>query len=127
LVKAVTTCLAGGLIRESGSERLEVTDVGRVCAGKGVGVETGAALARWAVEAQSVAIDDLEVLTMVSLTPGGADIYVGLTREERNKADYRGELLARVAGAGVASRPVLAKIAADLASLEYDATKALKK
>jgi len=127
LGKAVAKCLAGGLVRESGTEGLEVTDVGRVCAGKGVGVATGAALARWAVEAQAVVVDDLEVLTKVSLTPGGADVYVGLTREERNKADYRGEILARVAAAGLGSRPGFAKIAADLVSLEYEPTKAIKK
>src|SRR5262245_36822687 len=96
LDKAVAAGLAGGLLRRSEGDGLEITDVGRVCAAKGVGVSTGVVLARWADEGKAAAIDDLEVLTVVSLTPAGADTYVGLTREERRRADYRGDLLARV-------------------------------
>jgi hypothetical protein len=67
------------------------------------------------------------VLLTVSLTPAGSDIYIALAGDERWRADYRGELLARVASAGAASRPVFARVATDLQSLEYEATKAIKK
>jgi helicase len=127
LAKAIAIGLAGGLLRDLDEGRLEVTDVGRVCAAKGVGVATGAVLASWAVGAKATAVEDLEVLAVAGRTPAGDDVYVGLTKEERNRADYRGSLLARVAVAGVSARPVFAEIANDLASLEYDATKAHKK
>ena len=127
LRRAVDTGLAGGLLRGLGDGRLEVTDVGRVCAAKGVGVATGAVLAGWAVAAKTAAVEDLEVLAIVGRTPAGTDVYVGLTKEERYRADYRGTLLARVAAAGASGRPVFSEIADDLASLEYEATKAHKK
>jgi len=127
LTKAVSCGLDGGLLRALEGDRLEVTAVGRVCATKGVGVATGAALARWAKEAFSATLHDLEVLLTVCLAPAGADVYIGLAGDERWRADYRGELLARVATAGASSRPVFAHLAADLQSLEYDATKAIKK
>lgn len=54
-------------------------------------------------------------------------MYVNLLRDERWAADYRGELLARVATAGAAARPLFARVATDLQTLEYDFTKAIKK
>lgn len=127
LRKAVTCGLDGGLLREHDGERLEVTAVGRVCAAKGIGVATGAALAKWVKEATNAAVEDLEVLLTVSTSPAGADVYVNLPRDERWAADYRGELLSRVAASGAAARPLFAYVGADLASLEYDFTKAIKK
>jgi helicase len=127
LAKAVACALDGGLLRALEGDRLEVTAVGRVCATKGVGVATGAALARWAKEAIGATLHDLEVLLTVSLTPAGAAVYIALAGDERWRADYRGELLARVAAAGASSRPAFAHLAADLQSLEYDTTKAIKK
>jgi hypothetical protein len=106
---------------------LEVTAVGRVCAAKGIGVATGAALAKWAREAIATSMEDLEVLYTVSASPAGSDVYIALAGDERWRADYRGELLARVASTGASSRPVFAHIAADLQSLEYDTTKSIKK
>jgi helicase len=127
LTKAVACGIGGGLLRALEGDQLEVTAVGRVCATKGIGVATGAALAKWATEAIGSTLHDLEVLLTVSLTPAGSDIYLALAGDERWRADYRGELLARVASAGATSRPVFARLATDLQSLEYDATKAIKK
>ena len=127
LDKAIACALSGGLLRARDGGRLEVTAVGRVCATKGVGVATGAALARWAREAIGATVDDLEVLLAASLTPAGGDVYIGLAGNERWRADYRGELLTRVRAAGAAARPVFAALLMDLQSLEYDATKAIKK
>src|SRR5881394_2999609 len=127
LEKAVACGLSGGLLRALENERLEVTAVGRVCAAKGIGVATGASLAKWAKEAIAVTLEDLEVLYTVSASLAGSDVYIALAGDERWRAVYRGELLARVASAGASSRPVFANIATDLQSLEYDTTKAIKK
>jgi len=127
LQKAVACGLDGGLLRALEDGRLEVTAVGRVCAAKGIGVATGAALAKWAREAIAATPEELEVLYTVSASPAGSDVYIALAGDERWRADYRGELLARVASAGASSRAVFAHIAADLQSLEYDTTKAIKK
>jgi helicase len=127
LDKAVACALGGGLLRSRADDTLEVTAVGRVCATKGIGVATGAALARWAGQAIGASVHELEALLTVSLTPAGSDVYVALAGDERWRADYRGELLARVAAAGASSRPVFAGLATDLQGLEYDATKAIKK
>jgi helicase len=127
LKKAVAAGLAGGLLRACDDVRLEVTAIGRVCAAKGIGVSTGAALARWVNDAGGAVVEDLEILVVVGNTPAGGDIYVNLPRDERWAADYRGELLARAAAAGLSARPVFAWIAADLQSLEYDFTKTIKK
>lgn len=125
--KAVICGLNSGLLRALPDGRLEVTAVGRVCATKGIGVATGAALAKWAKEAIGASVHDLDVLLTVALTPAGSDVYIALAGDERWRADYRGELLARVAAAGASSRPVFARGAADLEALEYDTTKAIKK
>src|SRR3954452_12809503 len=45
LDKAVACAVDGGLLRSRADDTLEVTAVGRVCAAKGIGVATGAALA----------------------------------------------------------------------------------
>jgi helicase len=127
LEKAVAAGLSGGLLRALPAERLEVTAVGRVCAAKGIGVATGAALAKWATEAMNATVDDLEVLLMVSQTPAGHDVYVTLPKDERWAADFRGQVLARAAAVGALARPVFAEIASDLRSLEYDTTKSIKK
>jgi hypothetical protein len=122
-----TSVLAGGLLRALEGDRLEVTAVGRVCATKGLGWRPARPSRKWATEAIGSALHELEVLLTVSLTRAGSDIYIALAGDERWLADYRGELLARVASAGAASRPVFARLATDLQSLEYDATKAIEK
>jgi helicase len=127
LTKAVASGLGGGLLRAVENDRLEVTAVGRACAAKGIGVATGAALANWVKEANAATVDDLEALLTVSASPAGGDIYVNLPRDQRWAADYRGQLLARAAAAGASSRPIFADVAANLQSLEYDFTKAIKK
>jgi ATP-dependent DNA helicase len=127
LEKAVAAGLSGGLLRAIAEERMEVTAVGRVCAAKGIGVATGAVLAKWAKESIDATVDDLEVLLVVGQTPAGLDVYVALPRDERWAADYRGKVLARAAAAGASARPVFAEITTDLRSLEYETTKVIKK
>lgn len=127
LGKAIACGIAGGLLRTLPDDRLEVTAVGRVCAAKGIGVATGAALASWVNESDAANIEDLEVLLVVSTSPAGGDIYINLPRDERWAANYRGELLTRAAAAGQSARPLFAEIATDLQSLEYDFTKSIKK
>jgi hypothetical protein len=106
---------------------LAPTDLGHVCAKKGIGVETTVALAKWARESRSAAISALEVLTIASLTSAGMDVYVNMAKEERARADYRGELLRRADAAGVADRPVFERLAMDQTAVEYETAKALKK
>jgi helicase len=121
-------CVRGGLVRrEEKDGRLAVTDLGRACASKGLGVDTGIALAEWAREARSVALTDLEVLTIASLTPAGHDVYVNMTNAERHQLDFRGEILRRAHEAGASHRPVFARLAEDQSSVEYEPAKAFKK
>lgn len=127
LDRAVRLCADGGLVREDADGRLAVTDLGRACATKGIGVDTGLALAAWAREARSAALSEIEVLTVVSLCPAGTEVYVSMGKDERRVCDYRGEILRRAADAGVSDRPVFERLAADQTSLEYENAKALKK
>jgi hypothetical protein len=127
LASALRVCVDGGLARMSATGALATTDLGHVCARKGVGVETTIALAKWARESRSAAISALEVLTIASLSAAGMDVYVNLVKEERSRADYRGELLRRADAEGVADRPVFERLAIDQTSVEYETAKALKK
>lgn len=124
---AVRLCADGGLLREESGGELVVTNLGRACATKGVGVDTGIALAAWARQAKAAALSEIEVLTAVSLTPAGNDVYVSMGKEDRQKADYRGDVLRRAADAGVTDRPVFTRFAEDQTSVEYETAKALKK
>jgi helicase len=128
LGSALEICVRGGLVRrEEKDGRLAVTDLGRACASKGLGVDTGIALAEWAREARSTALTEIEVLAVVSLSPAGHDVYVNMTNGERHQFDYRGELLRRAYEAGASDRPVFARLAEDQSSVEYEPAKALKK
>lgn len=127
LDRALELCVGGGLVRRDKEGELSVTDLGRACASKGLGVDTGIALAEWAREARSAALTDLEVLAVVSLSPAGRDVYVNMTNNERFQFDYRGELLRRAYEAGASDRPVFARLAEDQSSVEYEPAKALKK
>jgi len=124
---ALELCVRGGLVRRAKEGDLAITDLGRACASKGLGVDTGIALAEWAREARSVALTDLEVLTVASLAPAGHDVYVNMTNNERFQCDYRGEILRRAYEAGASDRPVFARLAEDQSSVEYDVAKAFKK
>ncbi|MFZ5787080.1 MAG: hypothetical protein ACOY3Y_11620, partial [Acidobacteriota bacterium] len=127
LDRAARLCADGGLIREEADGRVAVTDLGRACATKGLGVDTGIALAAWAHEARLAVFSELEVLTAVSLTPAGDEVYVTMSNEERYQADYRGQLLHRASAAGVSERPVFQRFADDTWAIEYPTAKSLKK
>ncbi len=127
LGRALELCVRGGLVRRDKDDKLEVTDLGRACATKGIGFDTGIALAEWAREARSAALTDLEVLTIASLTPAGHEVYVNMSNDERYRADYRAQLLQRAAVDGVADRPVFRRFAEDEWAVEYDMAKGLKK
>jgi len=126
LTRAVEVCVGAGLAEQKG-DALEINVVGRACATKGIGAKTGIVLARWARGAAAVTLSELEVLTVASFTDGGDGVYVNLAKDERYRADYRAQLLARAAVAGVAARPVFADLAAQVNAAEYEAAKAIKK
>ena len=126
LAKAVEVCVAAGLA-EQREERLEINVVGRACATKGIGAKSGIVLARWARQAAAVTLSELEVLAVASFTDAGDGVYVNLAKEERYRADYRAQSLARAAASGVAARPVFADLAAQVNAAEYEAAKAIKK
>ena len=102
--------MGAGLVARTG-EALAINVVGRACAAKGIGAKTGIVLARWARDAAAVTLSDLEVLAVASFTDAGDGVYVSLAKDERYRADYRAQLLARAAG--VASRAVFAGLAAE--------------
>jgi len=126
LTRAVDLCAEADLVRRKG-DRLLITPVGRACAAKGIGAKTGIVLAQWAREATTTALSELELLTVASFTETADDVYVGLTKEERYRANYRSVLLARAETQGVAARPIFAGIASEPNAAEYEAIKAMKK
>jgi len=127
LDRALKLCVDGGLARTGVEGALHITELGRACATKGIGVDTAIALAEWARQARSAALSEIEVLAAVSLSPAGQGVYVSMGKEERHRCDYRAEVLRRAADAGVADRPIFARFAEDQMSLEYESAKALKK
>ena len=81
---------------------LEVTKLGLAVAGRGIGVATAVAMAEWAAEARRASsLTEVEVITLLGLTPAGSNIYVTLGREEDRQLDYRDEIVerARLVGA----------------------------
>ena len=126
LTRAVEVCVGAGLAEQKGNV-LEINVVGRACATKGIGAKTGIVLARWAREAVAVTLSELEILTVASFTDSGDGVYVNLAKDERYRADYRAQLLARAAAAGLAARPIFADLAAQMNAAEYEAAKAIKK
>lgn len=127
LDRAVRVCVDGGIVRAGADGELTVTDLGRACATKGIGVDTGIALAAWAREAKSAALSEVEVLTAVSLSPAGGDVYVSMGKNDPCRNDSRSEVLRRAQDAGVANRPLFARFSDDQSSVEYETAKALKK
>lgn len=127
LAEAIAVCVDGGLARTTPASGLAPTDLGHTCAKKGIGVETTITLARWAREARSAAVGPLEVLTVASTSGAGVEVYLNLGKEERSRADYRGELLRRADAACIADRPVFERLESDQSSVEYETAKALKK
>lgn len=127
LDRALKLCVDGGLCRAEPDGELRITELGRACATKGIGVDTAIALAEWARQARSAALSEIEVLTVVSLSPAGSEVYVSMGKDERYRSDYRAEVLRRASDAGVADRPVFAGFAEDQTSLEYETAKGLKK
>jgi len=126
LDQAIQLCLQEGLVRQLDGQ-LRVTELGRACATKGIGVRSCVALAAWARDAREAALSEIEVLTAVSLTPGGEDVYVSMSGRERYEAGYRSQVLKRASDSGVASRPVFRLLADDQMVVEYETAKALKK
>jgi len=126
LTRAVELCAEADLVRRTG-ERLHITPVGRACAAKGIGARTGIVLAQWARGAAASALSELELLTVASFTDAADDVYVGLNKEERYRANYRAQLLARAEAQGLAARPIFEGIAAEPNAAEYEALKSMKK
>ena len=126
LARAVEVCVGAGLAEQKG-DVLQINGVGRACATKGIGAKTGIVLARWAREAARMTLSDLEVLAVASFTDAGDGVYVNLAKDERYRADYRAQLLARAAATSVAARPIFAGLAAETNAAEYETAKAIKK
>jgi helicase len=127
LDRALKLCIDGGLARLGANDTLHITELGRACATKGIGVDTAIALAEWARQARSAALSEIEVLTALSFSPAGSEVYVSMGKHERPRSDYRAELQRRAVDAGVADRPVFRRFAESQTSLEYEDAKALKK
>lgn len=124
---ALKICLSGGLARKDGVGRIAITDLGRACASKGIDVSTGVALSEWAKEAKSAAVTELEMLAVVSQSPAGQAVYVGMDKRERFHNDYRGEVLRRAGELRVSSRPIFSRLSEDQSSVEFEAAKTFKK
>lgn len=126
LDKAIAICVEGGMAtREKG--RLKITDLGFVCASKGVGVETTISLAEWARESRRSALSPLEVLTVAAQSTAGADVYVSMSKQERWKADYRRQILGRAEQDRVIERPVFAGHILEQDAASHDSSMAFKK
>lgn len=124
---AVNLCCTGGLARERIAGGLETTKLGRAVAGRGIGVATAVALAEWAAEARRATVSELEVVTVLGLTPAGSHVYVTLSRQEDRERDYRDEISERARLVGAEARPVFRRFVDDRWSAEYDEARACKK
>jgi helicase len=125
--RAVELCRAGGLAQARANGSLQITKLGLAVAGRGIGVATAVALAEWAIEARRATVGELEVLTLLGLTPAGSQIYVTLGRQEDRQRDYRDEIVERARAAGVDGRPLFQKFVEDRWAAEYDEARACKK
>jgi helicase len=125
--EALVLCRDGGLVRDVDDGRFALTNHGRACAARGLGVRTSAKMALWASESRDAAISDIEVITLLGSTVAGGAIYVALTRPEERRAGYRAEVLSRARSLGVEGRPIFRSFAEDRWAAEYEESKAHKK
>jgi helicase len=125
--EALTLCRGGGLVRDIQDGRLMLTNLGRTCAAKGLGVRTSAKLARWAADSRDAEITDLEVVTVLGLTAAGEAIYVAMPQKEAWRTNYRAQILERARSLKVDDRTLFRGFAEDQWAAEYDESKAHKK
>jgi len=127
LSKGMKHCIEGGLI---GSEdgRLIASELGRLAAVKGLSVDTAIQLAQFAKEVRECADDvhPLEVLSCLSGTEDGADVYFYLATQEHRTGEYLKMLKTAVAALPDGPRGRLAEINR-LSTLSYEGSKRAKK
>jgi hypothetical protein len=123
---AVAKCVDGNMATLKG-DVLTITRLGKVCAAKGIGVGTAAALAEWAAQAQPGPWTKLEVLTIAALTKAGDDVHISLSTNEFKYVNYRKELVRGAQDSDSIGRPVFAGLAQSRWAPEYNAAKAYKK
>jgi helicase len=127
LDKALEICIHGALVSEDPNGALAATHLGIACAKQGLGADTTVALAQWADQARGHVLTEVEVLTAVSLTPAGNGIYVNMSQKERQRADYRAQLLDRAQADGIADHSVFEQFTNSRWAIEYETAKAFKK
>ena len=123
---AIRVCTDAELVKKDGSN-LSITNLGKACAAKGIDVPTAVAFARWAHDARTAAISEVEVLTVVSMAPGGDGVYVNMRAAEAGRFDCREEVRRRAQQAGVGDRPIFQDFGIEWQRVTYETAKALKK
>ncbi|MBI5546933.1 MAG: hypothetical protein HY901_23875, partial [Deltaproteobacteria bacterium] len=126
LATAIQVCIDGGLVQEHHG-RLDATDLGRVCATKGLEINTAITLATWARTAKDAAITELELVTVLSFTDDAEAISARPPGSERwrSKESYTTEMLQRAQEAG--DRPVFRRFRQDPAGVQWKEAFAFKK
>jgi helicase len=123
---AVQKCVDAGMAKKLPSNRLAATPLGRVCAMRGLDVDSGIELAKWVQEGRTAAISPLEVLTVLGLTRAGQGVHVTLRRDEP-QTEYLADLLRRARDLGAGDRPIFAHFDALTMMPDYDILKGIKK
>ena len=93
LHQAIQRCLAGGLLAET-DKGLEVTELGKLAAAKGLSVDTAIAMAKFAEQSADAAstVDLFEVLWCLTGTKDGKRVHINLSTAEFNSGEYRKRL-----------------------------------
>jgi helicase len=125
--QAIALCRDGGLVREVAERQIALTHLGRACAARGIGVRTGARMARWAADSKDAPPSTLEILTLAGATVAGDAVYVSLNRKEDRRKNYRADILTKARAGGVDARPIFRQFAEDRWAAEFEESKAHKK
>jgi helicase len=92
--KAIQTCECGGLLEEKNG-KLAATELGHICAAKGLHVSTVIAFAEWARAAAKSLVSEIELVVVLSFSQDAEDIHLRLPELERHLANYPRQLKER--------------------------------
>lgn len=124
---AIETLLTSGLAVETDNGELASTPLGRICASKGIHPRTARRFARYALEAASRGVSDLEALMVAAQSPDGEEIGISIGESEYKHGVYRHMLARTCAELGEDGRDVYRSLLQAEGGLGMAAHRAMKK